>query len=320
MKAPRHINPIKVAAVPILLLLLLCSGCSCRYESLNVDGIRRDYLLHVPETLPPGVSVPLVLALHQFSDTPRGMRKMTGFDAIADREGFIVAYPRGAQRRWRSGITDDDRDIQFLDALLDALIEAYPVDADRVYAAGASAGAMMIQRFACHSDRLAAIAPVMGSLSASFADACQPATPVPALVIHGIEDPVIPYEGGRAGGPHESYFLSAEETAAFWARAAACDATPTTDVEPLDEDVFLRRYIYGCPDNGEVRLYAVGGCGHSWPGHRSRYPGCIVGPSITTLNASEIIWDFFQRHGRSASEKNAFCPPTSTRANDGHIQ
>ncbi len=293
---PGGFRPCLVAVV--LAALIFLAGCAANYESVEVDGVRRDYLLYVPEP-PPEEPVPLVLALHQFSDTPRGMRRMTGLDAIAAREGFIVAYPRGRGRRWRSDIHDDDQDTRFLDVLLDELLTLHPVDANRVYATGASAGAMMIQRYACHTDRLAAMAPVMGSITESFADACQPGDALPVLVMHGIEDPVIPYAGGRAGGPHDRQFLSAEATAAFWAEVAGCEAySPVVETEALDDAVFVRRFAYACSDDTEVLLYAIGGCGHSWPGHKSRYPAFIVGPSVSEPDASEIIWSFFQQHMR----------------------
>lgn len=291
---------ISVTAGALLLLLFMSVlGCFSLYETIVVDGATRHYLLHVPESLPEG-PVPLVLALHQFSDTPRGMRRMTGFDALADREGFIVAYPKGRWRRWRSDQDADGPDHRFLLALMDALGAQYPVDPARFYATGASAGAMMVQALACHTDRLAAIAPVMGSMSQAAREGCVLPKGLPVLVVHGIEDPVIPYEGGRAGGPHAALLLSAEETTAFWAGKAGCDDTPTVTHETISEegDIFVRRIAYACPEPLEVLLVAVGGCGHSWPGHISCYPARIVGPSVDEPDATEIIWEFFAAHAR----------------------
>ncbi len=123
---------------------------------------------------------------------------------------------------------------------------------------------------------------------------------LPVLVVHGVEDPVIPYDGGRAGGPHETHFLSAEATVDFWARAAGCDETPTVEIVASSdqEGPVTRRFVYTCPAPLEVLLYAVGGCGHSWPGHMSCYPKRIVGPSVSEPDASELIWDFFKRHAK----------------------
>lgn len=276
--------------------MLTLSCCTPEYEKISVDGTTRHYLIHVPDTLPVATNVPLVLALHQFSDTPRGMQQMTGFDELADREKFIVVYPEGRWRIWQSSVTDNERDIHFLLALIDALKLRYPVDPTRIYATGASAGAMMIQRLACYTSELAAIAPVMGSLSEDFREIAPTPTPLPVLVMHGREDPVIPYKGGIAGGPHASTFLSAEATADYWAKANGCTAEATLNATITDEDgqITAQQYRYpACGDN-TVILYAVAGCGHSWPGHQSRYPAFIVGPSVEHPKASEVIWNFFK--------------------------
>lgn len=198
-----HRNRLLLTITLLLLLssVLAVSCCSPSYETLNVDGTTRKYLLHIPAVLSCDSPVPLVLALHQFSDTPRGMQLMTGFDVIADREGFIVAYPKGQWRIWHSGANDNDDDLRFLHALIDELETRYCIDNTRIYATGASAGAMMVQRFACHTNRLAAIAPVMGSLSVDFPAAAPAPAPLSVLVIHGIDDPVIPYGGGGGRAP-----------------------------------------------------------------------------------------------------------------------
>lgn len=203
-----HRNRLLLTITLLLLLssVLAVSCCSPSYETLNVDGTTRKYLLHIPAVLSCDSPVPLVLALHQFSDTPRGMQLMTGFDVIADREGFIVAYPKGQWRIWHSGANDNDDDLRFLHALIDELETRYCIDNTRIYATGASAGAMMVQRFACHTNRLAAIAPVMGSLSVDFPAAAPAPAPLSVLVIHGIDDPVIPYGGGRRAGPMSPIF------------------------------------------------------------------------------------------------------------------
>ncbi len=286
-----------LSAAALSALLISGAGCRPAYESIEVDGQERQYVLHVPKVLPEGV-VPLVLALHQFSDTPEGMRRMTGFDLLADQEGFIVAYPKGRRRNWQPNMAAPNADHHFLLALIDALSERFPIDPSRIYATGASAGAMMTQALACHSNRLAAIAPVMGSLPKALVNAAPMPLPVPTLIVHGLEDPVIPYAGGQAAGPQHSEILSAEETAAFWARAAGCDSLPEVETVllPGREDGWVRRYAYSCPDGIEVTLCAVSGCGHTWPGGRNRYPRWIVGPSVDEPDASALIWDFLKRH------------------------
>src|SRR5207237_1238426 len=59
-------------------------------------------------------------------------------------------------------------------------------------------GGIMSYRLACDlSDRIAAIAPVVGEVSESVAQACHPARPVSVLAINGTVDPLVPYPGGQ---------------------------------------------------------------------------------------------------------------------------
>lgn len=271
---------------------LSLAGCRSAHQSIDVDGNARHYLLRVPEGISQEQPVPLVLALHQFLDTPEGMRDMTGLDALADSEKFIVVYPKGRWRRWNAVPDADNPDIRFLLALIHHLCAVYPVDENRIYATGASAGAMMIQALAQQENCLAAIAPVMGSLGQDIVMDAPTPNPVPVFVIHGLEDPVIPYAGGVSGDPRGTVFLSAEATAAYWAGASGCNDLPVVQ----DEDGRATRFTYACGGNLEVLLLAVEGCGHSWPGHQSRFPRCIVGPSVPQPQATLLIWGFFSRH------------------------
>ena len=48
-------------------------------------------------------------------------------------------------------------------------------------------------------------------------------------------------------------------------------------------------------------FYRIGGGGHSWPGSWFfTLIGFIVGPTATSINATDIIWDFFDKHHLSA--------------------
>lgn len=285
-----------VCSATLVVLLGVC-GCTNEELSLTVNGRTRTYLLHLPKTYTGDRPFPLVLALHQFSDTPEGMRRMTGFDEVAERENFIVAYPRGRWRMWRTTAEKNVDDVAFLNALLDELCKAYNIDQRRIYITGASAGAMMAQVFAAQSHRVAAVAAVMGPLERDLADRLEPRVPTPILFIHGAKDPVIPYDGGEtfAGpGRPRAHFLSAEENAARWAQWNACEVTPSQ--EALNPKVTVFRYP--CAKRAETVLYKVADGGHTWPGHNNWYPRFIVGPTSNALDATETIWSFFKAHAQ----------------------
>ncbi|HCP49752.1 MAG TPA: hypothetical protein DIT73_05965, partial [Gammaproteobacteria bacterium] len=50
-----------------------------------------------------GTEVPLLLDLHGYSGNKTQQRGLSGFEEIALREGFIVAWPQGIQRSWNAG-------------------------------------------------------------------------------------------------------------------------------------------------------------------------------------------------------------------------
>ena len=140
----------------------------------------------------------------------------------------------------------------------------------------------------------------MGSLEVGDAAVCTPDATLPVLLVHGLLDPIVPYEGGQPGGFNNPDFISATANAAFWAEANGCMETPEIEMVPSADLTYIdtvTRYG-GCNGNAEVWLYTVDGGGHNWPGGTFQYPEEVTGPIRDDISASEIVWDFFQRHRR----------------------
>jgi polyhydroxybutyrate depolymerase len=150
--------------------------------SLTVDGQRRRFLLHTPPGHRRTERLPLVLVLHMARDGADGktIRDLTGLDATADRERFLVAYPDGLDGRWNTVLCcNDTDDVGFVRALVDHARRRWGADPDRVYATGASNGAAMSYRLAAALPGvLAAIAPVSGALADIDVREGFPTTPV----------------------------------------------------------------------------------------------------------------------------------------------
>ncbi len=292
-----------VGLLALVAALSVTAGCIRCDESIQVNGVTRHYRMHVPRDIADRGAVPLVLALHQFSDTDKGMEDLTDFDAVADTEGFVVVYPQGQWRVWNVWGNKTPDDVAFLNALIDSVSARFKIDPDRIYATGASAGGMMVQYFACMSDRLAAVAPVMGSMTSDWAATWPVQSPIPVLIMHGTKDPVIPFKGGdtNAGPGRNVTFLSAQENAAFWAKRNGCGETPTEETLPdaaMGDAFYVKKWTWSCDSAREVLLYEIGGGGHTWAGHRNWYPQFIVGPVAPEPDATRVIWDFFKAHRR----------------------
>lgn len=277
------------------------------YSTIAHDGIERRYLLRVPASLRGNSSVvPLVIVLHGGGGNARNAENMTGFTAKAAREGFIVAYPEGTGRNkgklltWNAGhccgpaMENEVDDVGFISAMIDHVSARYTIDPDRIYATGMSNGGMMAHRLGMElAGRLAAIAPVVATL---FGDEVVPRSGVSALMINGMRDESVPFRGGATGGHFPDAWdgtpmQPALYQATFWADVDKCP--PPARIE-RNSGYILR--AYECPAQRAVQLYLIKNEGHSWPGGRA---GSILGDSPgTALNATDVIWDFFQQHPR----------------------
>lgn len=302
-----------VLGVSAIVALWAFAACAARRNgsasgprrTLVHNGITRSYVVRVSPDLAgrPG-RVPLVLVLHGGGGNAANAEKMTGFTEKASREGFVVVYPEGTSRlgarllTWNAGhccgyaMQSRAKDVEFISALIDKLVEEYPVDPGRIYATGMSNGGMMTHRLGIElSDKLAAIAPVVATV---FGDEKRPQHPVSAIMLNGMLDRSVPHQGGAPGGRASDAWdgtpaRPAREQAAFWATADGC-----ADVPDVQDDGASTRVRYRCPPGRAVELHLVKDNGHAWPGGQQ---GSRRGdrPS-SSFRGTDVIWAFFKDH------------------------
>ncbi len=274
-------------------------------RTVDVDGRTRSYHLHIPKNYDPGKPTPVVLAYHGAMTNGLVMAGFSGLSNKADEAGFIVVYPNGNGRGdltlvWNSGgIRDkaaDEKldDVGFTSKLIDDLQTIAHVDPRRIYATGLSNGGMMCYRLAADlSDRIAAIAPVAGTMAIEK----NPKRPVPIIHFHGTVDKLVPYGGPEGASKNFLPFKSVDETMRVWCRLDGCPAMPITAELPdlADDGTTVTRKTWGPgKDGAEVILYTIEGGGHTWPG-RPRFVE-FLGKSTRDISANDLIWDFFQKH------------------------
>ncbi len=271
---------------------------------------RRDFLLHVPPLRLPAAPRALVVVLHGAFSTARQTEEETGFSALADQEGFLVAYPEGIGilgwlQHWNAGhccgkaAEDDWDDVGFVAEVIRAVQQRFDIDPQRVFLAGMSNGGMLAYRFAAeHSEQVAAIAVVAGAIGSSRGDGAEPwrlpepRTPLPVLAVHGTDDGHIPYEGGTSpikGG--DQAYLSVAEAMRFWRENNGC--TPETHTESRRGGMLERTSCRTCEGNNPVVLYTLRGWAHDWPAPHftDRRP---EGDPLRGLDMTKVLWDFFQ--------------------------
>ncbi|MEE6258389.1 extracellular catalytic domain type 1 short-chain-length polyhydroxyalkanoate depolymerase [Plantactinospora sonchi] len=243
---------------------------------LDQAGTERTWEVHAPPGYRPGTPTPLVVALHGTDQSVEALRENSGLDAIADREGFLVAYPKAKSRQF-SRLPDEGDDVNFVRAVVDELVKKWSVDPTRVYATGFSSGAGMTYTLGVEAAEVfAAIAPVSGPFSGGPAGndpGYKPSRPVSLITFIGNDD-------RNAAGMYSGLTK--------WHRNLGCQVG-----EPVwvDRGKTVNRTVSECPDGSEVVDYTVNRMGHAWPsptGYRA------------AVDATEVMWEFFAAHARRA--------------------
>jgi polyhydroxybutyrate depolymerase len=293
----------------VLLLAIVAAEPSTPLDpvrKIEVDGRTRSYSFHVPPQYDPEKPTPVVLVFHGAATNCHFITHFSGVNKKADAAGFIAVYPNGTGLvntllTWNSGgLTHreaDERpdDVKFVKRLLDDLAQVANIDPKRVYATGHSNGAMMCYRLAVElSDRIAAIAPVGGTMGVDVGESQRP---VSVIHFHGTLDKLVPWNGPNGGTREFLTFKSVTDTVRTWASVNGCSEEPVIDSMPdkADDGTTVVRKNYGQgKDNAEVVLYVIEGGGHTWPGEKS--PVAFLGKSTFDISANDLIWEFFQKH------------------------
>jgi polyhydroxybutyrate depolymerase len=249
-------------------------------RTVVVAGSNRSYLLHVPVGYDKDKPTPLVLNFHGFMSNPETQNAASGFAAMGDREGFILATPDGGIG-WRFVQSARDANTAFVRELVANLRADLCVDPKRIFAAGKSQGGFMSSWLGCMApDLFAAIAPVSGIYEPPGACA-----PIPIMEFHGSADSMVPFGGGHIlvlGS-----FPGAVAVMDEWARVNGCSgAAAIEQVTP-----HVRRATY--PDCKAATVQYITDAGHTWPGTTVR-EGDKTTPA--DLPASQLIWEFFKAH------------------------
>ena len=222
------------------------------------EGVRQVFLHAPPGAYKPR---PLVIALHGAGETGSDFANDTGFSRLADREGFLVAYPQsgGPNDFWNmSGqVAGATNDVEALERSLDQLEAAVCVDPARVFVTGVSNGGGMAARLGCDlSERLAGVASVAGGYRAL--PPCQPERPLPVLEIHGTGDQVVPY-----GGRPPDFNGSVKRWLWLWRRIDGCQGKADRLVPGPGVTEIAWRH---CSAGTRVEHVRLDGAAHGWPG------------------------------------------------------
>ena len=279
---------------------------------LDMMGVKRDYWLHIPANYNSQKETALVVVVHGAFSTALKMERESGFSEVADREGFLVAYPSGSYglfglfQHWNAGhccgkaADDSINDVGFLDTVIDDISQRFTVDSGQIYMVGFSNGGMLTYRFAAErTHRLAAAASLAATLGGRPSSKSPlwitppPSEPLPIIIFHARDDEVVPYHGGispRKGGERE--YISVAESVDFWIENNHCRK------EAIEERLYGGRVTRTswADSQGEntVILYSIDNWGHKWPG-RYLTGKLDKNDDFRAFNAADLIWEFFRK-------------------------
>ena len=286
----------------------LSTACASAQEARTLEhqGVARSFLITNQAAAADGPK-PAVIFLHGLRRPPQPISSSPPLDALAAREGFVAVYPAALDGSWnyvaqnvslsRAG-TEIADDIGFLSKLIDALVADKIADPSRIYVAGSSQGGFLAYSVLCElSHKVAAVAPLLASMTEAQISLCRPGRVVPAAVIAGTHDAIVLYDGWL----DPAYRLtSVPETLEFWRKHHGCTGQKSTMVPRKDEASPTRVWLFewtGCSTDGALRLYRVLGGGHTVPSSTPLTPENQkrFGNRNQDFETIEELWSFFQR-------------------------
>ena len=294
----------------LLLSLLFTKVCDAKDidGKIIVDGMEREYILHLPKEYDVTIPLPLVMVFHGGGGDAKGMVKLTKFNKLADKENFVVVYPDAINKNWSDGrigekLPMDRDDVKFTSSLIDSLRDKYNIDTNFVFATGISNGGFFSIYLAYKlSKRILAVAPVTANLPENYANDFKMEYPVSLLLINGTEDPLVKYDGGFVGfrdDGERGKSVSTDETIRLWMKGNDCMTSRKMEDlvnKNINDGCTAKKYTYyKCKDRTRVSLIRIDGGGHTWPGGAQYLPKLIVGNVCKDFKATEVIWEFFKK-------------------------
>ena len=251
----------------------------------------REYYVYIPKKLKDLTNRPAIIAFHGYKSDAKGFRWLIQPDKWADKHGFIMIYPNAVNKSWNAGkgmgskntTSDDDR---FAAELPSLIAKKHDIDRQRIYAMGFSNGAQVAAKLLCHhSVQVAGVAMVAQSLNE---DNCRPAYKVPTVIMHGMQDPAVPYKGGGKYklASHQQSLDYLSNWYEIKAKKKQIKGDKTYKCSEYSDGKQSRTTVIGCS------MYSNG---HQWPGSRD-FLVKQLGTTNKSLLANDFIMNFFKRY------------------------
>ena len=253
-----------------------CTITSGMYVSFRHNNVLRSFKVFVPPNASRGTA--MVVSLHGATGTGAGQEAGTGFSKLGAKEGFIALYPQssgvGANAVWK--VNTNSPDVDFVGSLVKFFHTSGCSSPAKTFVNGFSMGAMLTSRLMCDRGPLFGGAAMVGGV---FPPTCKVSPTKPIVVIHGLHDVVVLYDGTMrapvvaATGPWAVFSITRAAMAAQWSGAKGCARRLAVVSTPT-----LARTVWKCPSGAPTTMLTYLNGGHTWnsPGYK--------------LLASHYIW------------------------------
>ncbi|WPF67143.1 MULTISPECIES: alpha/beta hydrolase family esterase [unclassified Corynebacterium] len=242
-------------------------------------GMKRSLIVSMPTQPAPEAGYPVLFMFHGWQENAALMQEYTQMD---DAQAILV-YPDGVERAWGGGpyaqTNENKGDETLVRDIMSRLEITYPIDSERVFAAGMSNGGGFATLLGCRvDDVIRGVASVSSANYNGIRDGCSE-SPIPILAIHGTADQAMQYEGGTR---HGARYYSIEE-----ARNADVDRNKCREpVSKYVTDVIERTVWQGC--DAPTEFYRIDGGLHIWDGDPDD-----LNSSVPKNFASDTVLEFF---------------------------
>lgn len=316
----------------LLALTFNVAAAAEKFESGSYQGVlgTRGYKVYVPKNLNTNQKTPVVVMLHGCEQNAAGFAAGTRITKWADKGKFIVLLPEqniafNPFKCWNWVLPVNNSragETQVIIEMLDQVLEKYNGDKDRVFAAGMSSGASMVNILGnCYPERFKALgshdgtqyystrtgmdfadvvlygASVPAPIAAQTGYACSAfasgrPSKMPIIIFHGMSSPLM--------SPAHAFQIEAEfkilnDLLDNGARDTSYYLDKSVKFVPANSTTYgYNKYVLINPNNEVlIERYMINDLGHAWSGGVANLPyNDPKGPDATAL-----IIDFFKRHG-----------------------
>jgi len=253
--------------------LALLTGCEARVDDavFAEQASSRPYLVSTKHGHDGSRSSPVLVVLHAYGTGSDVLVRAHALRRLAVvRRDWILVVPEGTPDldghvSWNASAAccgarkDAPDDVGYLHAVLEDLRRRIAVDPARVFAIGESNGGFMAHRWACSgTGDVRAIVSISGAAPGPDDPPCAAKVAVSVLEIHGDQDEVFRYQGGRSG---RGRYPSTAESVAIWRRLDDCDPLPRSSRRWRPFPGSFRVEDWSCP-SARVTLWTVEGAAH----------------------------------------------------------